>query len=249
MADLFDLALLSVLGIIAILFVLVVVFLLIRFLFNRAKDVDYVQKQYLDTINFMVNNCPDSLYGQDLWWAATIEGEGTNLGKIEGYMVLAIDELIAGLDSGNIEKDKEFFENELQLIAEKIEAGETKDYRHCVAYLPKKMEFNFLNPATWLKKLRIGIIDPVELPLGRVGTLKWVARGLSFYKYFDFSLSDSSKINKVVLGKAIERQTAMDMGLLAWESAGKLVEKAIDTDSSLGKDIKRMSEFNVRAKK
>ena len=65
--------------------VVIAAYLVIKFLQDRAKNKDFVDKHYIDMTKFTIEQCPDSLFDYELTLASNAKVEGRTLGKIKGY--------------------------------------------------------------------------------------------------------------------------------------------------------------------
>lgn len=229
MADLILIAVIAIIFVFSLAALGFAAYLLLKFIDAQRKNINYVDKNYVDLVKFTRQQCPDSIYGFNLMRATTKQAEGRNLGQIVGHAVLEVERPIKSFDNEENEEVK------------KVE-GLT---RHFITYRPRENEFNLLQPDTWIAQYRIAVIKTIELPHGLNGNVIWAAKAIDFYKYYVYSLSDE-EIDKSTMAEKIEMDVKLDMGLLAWENAGGLVQKAIETDPSLEKNIKIKSEVHPR---
>lgn len=224
MAELIEIVLVIFIGIIVFSLVIIAGVLVLKYLEHRKKSVDYVQEGYLDLIQFTKQSCPNNIYGHFLERAVTKSSEGRKLGTILGHAELAI----------------ELKNNLTKKVTEIIK-------RHFITYRPIEFDFNILNPRTWKPQLRIAVVESKELPEGLNGNVRWEAESTDWYKYYVYSISDA-KLSRDVLATKISDDVKLDFGIKAWEEVGAIASRAADTDPSLIKSIKAVSEFKPRGK-
>lgn len=234
MADLIEIIFIVFVAFIVLSLVIIAGVLVLRYLEHRRKSKDYVQEGYLDLIQFTKENCPNNIYGHHLERAVTKTSEGRKLGTIIGHAELAIElkEIIK-----EIKGDEEI---KTVKVTEIIK-------RHFITYRPIEFDFNILNPKTWKPQLRIAVIPNSELPEGLNGNVRWEAESTDWYKYYVYSISDA-KMSRDVLATKIADDVKLDFGIKAWEEVGAIASRAADTDPSLIKSIKAVSEFKPRGK-
>ncbi len=236
MAELFEIVAIIFIAVIVLSVVIATGVLVLKYLEHRKKSVDYVQEGYLDLVQFTKQNCPDNIYGHFLERAVTKTSEGRKLGTILGHAELAIE-----LKETIVEKKtKDSKEVKKTKIIEVIK-------RHFITYRPVEFDWNLLNPRTWRPQLRIAVIASHELPEGLNGNVRWEAESTDWYKYYVYSISDP-KVSREVLATKISDDVKLDFGIKAWEEVGAIASRAADTDPSLIKSIKSVSEFKPRSK-
>ena len=228
---------------IILILVIYVGYLVIRYFLDRKNNPDYLEKNYVDFIEFSRNNVPESIEDYTISIASNKLAEGRPLGKIKGYayynMKMQDVKNISKLKTEGEEKPEEKTEENVK------EKQEPEELRHLITYLPRKNEFNFLDPSTWTKKYRVAIIKNSELPEGLNGNIKWVTDGIEFYKYFVFPIEDQ-EVDKVKLHKRMESDIMLSAGLESYRNLSSLVKEASELDSSMGKSIRKMTEAEAR---
>ena len=224
MADAIQIALLVGLGIVMVVTMVGIGILVLRYLEHRQKTKNYVLENYQTMLEFTRQQCPDAIYGYNISRATTKRAEGRVLGTIVGHCELAITTMTS--------------EGKLTIEPE---------HRHFIAYRPRELDFNILNPRTWAPVHRIAIVNNEELPYGLNGNVRWECASIDFYQYYVFSTSDAG-IDRNIVAHRIGEDVKLNFGIKPFEEVGEIVSKAIESDSGLQKRIREISEFRPRGK-
>lgn len=214
--DILQIVALLFLFLITLAIVVIAIVFVIMFLLDRAKNVDYLQKQYVDMIKFTEENCPDSLFGYELRVGTNSKVEGRALGTIFGYY------------HGEVFNEKK----------------NKSEFRHFFTFLPIKNEFKFWKPDTWTPKKRIAIAKEEDLEGPPGGNVRWNAMP-EFFKWFIYNVADEI-VDKPCLAKKISSDVALEVGLEGWRSVAKFAHEAAESDTGTMKGIRVMSESNTR---